>query len=64
MDMRLNAEMVVRFTEKEFRLVCLGLAGKIKSQEDIKAAADLNVRFKEFGTVGYWQRAQGAYRQR
>jgi len=40
--MDLNYSM--KFTDKEMRLVLLGLAGKIKRREDVEAAQDLNIR--------------------
>ena len=43
-DVYLDMHYKLDVSEKDMRLICLGLAGKLKRPEDIKAAAELNVR--------------------
>ena len=39
---------LVQFTSEEFRLVTLGLAGKLKDQEDVADALHLNTKLCEY----------------
>ena len=43
-DAYLRMEYTLHLTDKDMRLVCLALAGKLKSQEDKLAAHELNLK--------------------
>jgi hypothetical protein len=43
-DVYLDLRYKLDVGEKDMRLICLGLAGKLKRSDDIKDAAELNVR--------------------
>ena len=43
----LNSFIKLELTSQEFRLVGLALSGRLKDKDDIKAAAELNVRILE-----------------
>lgn len=47
MHLEADPTYVLKLTRKEIRVVGLALAGKLKAQEDIKLAAELNVRILE-----------------
>lgn len=45
-DLRMRMELNVKLNEAEFRLVCLGLSGALRSEEDSEASMELNQRLR------------------
>jgi hypothetical protein len=43
-DVYLGMNYRLEVSEKDMRLICLSLSGKLKRPEDVKAAVELNVR--------------------
>lgn len=43
-DVYLDMHYKIDVSERDMRLICLGLAGKLKRPDDIRDAAELNVR--------------------
>ena len=43
-DVYLDMHYKIDVSERDMRLICLGLAGKLKRPDDIRTAAELNVR--------------------
>ena len=46
-DVYLNLTYKVDLSDKDMRLICLSLAGRLKKKDDLAAATELNLRLLE-----------------